>query len=84
MTTNNVHVLASARRAAQLVLADCSQADRAIAVKAIRRLFPDREVRPVTSLAEAESVLTRTRLATALIGSALDGMTWLQTVRWFA
>jgi CheY-like chemotaxis protein len=84
MTINNVHVLASGRPAAQLVLADRSQADSAIALRAIRRLFPDLEVRPVTNLAEAESVLTRTRLAAALVASGLDGKTCAETIRWFA
>ena len=84
MTTNNVHVLASGRSVAQLVLADRSQVDSAIAVRAIRRVFPDLEVRPVMNLAEAESVLTCTRLATALVGSGLDSKTCFQTIRWFA
>jgi hypothetical protein len=84
MTINDVHVLASGRRVRQLVLADRSQTDSAIAVRAIRRLFPDLEVRPVMNLAEAESVLTGTRLATALIASGLDDSTCLQTIRWFA
>ena len=70
------------RRAA--FLADRSQVDAAIAVRAIRRLFPDLEVRPVMNLAEAESVLTCARLATALVASGLDGKTCLQTIRWFA
>jgi CheY-like chemotaxis protein len=84
MTTNNIHVLASGGPAAQLVLADSSQADSTIAVRAIRRLFPDREVRQVTNLAEAESLLTRARRATALVASGLDGKTCAQTIRWFA
>jgi DNA-binding response OmpR family regulator len=85
MTTNNVHVLASGRSAAQLVLADRSQADSAIAVRAIRRLFPDLEVRPVMNLAEAESVLTGGRLpAAVVVASGLDDRTCLQTIRWFA
>ena len=84
MTTNNVHVLASGRPAAPLVLVDRSQADSAIAIRAIRRLFSDLEIRPVTNLAEAESVLTWIRLATALVASGLDGKTCLQTIRWFA
>jgi hypothetical protein len=83
MTINNVHVLASGRPAAQLVLADRSQADSAIAVRAIRRLFPDLEVRPVTNLAEAESALAYTQLATILVASPLDGKTCEQTIRWF-
>jgi CheY-like chemotaxis protein len=82
MTTNNVHFLVS-DRAAQLVLAERSRADSAIAVRAITRLFPDREVRPVTSLAEANNVLTGMRLAIALVASGLDGRTCLQTIRWF-
>ena len=84
MTTNNIHVLASGGPAAQLVLADSSQADSTIAVRAIRRLFPDLEVRQVTNLAEAESVLTRARRTTALVASGLDGKTCAQTIRWFA
>ena len=84
MTTNNIHVLASGGPAAPLVLADSSQADSTIAVRAIRRLFPDREVRQVTNLAEAESLLTRARHATALVASGLDGKTCAQTIRWFA
>jgi DNA-binding response OmpR family regulator len=84
MTINDVHVLASGRRVRQLVLADRSQTDSAIAVRAIRRLFPDLEVRPVMNLAEAESVLTGTRLTAAVIASGLDDRTCLQTIRWFA
>lgn len=84
MTTNNVYVLASGRSAAQLVLADRSQAESAIAVRAIRRLFPDREVRPVAELAEAEHVLTCARLATAVVASGLDGRSCLETISWFA
>jgi CheY-like chemotaxis protein len=61
-----------------------SQADSAIAVRAITRLFADREVRPVTSLAEADYVLTGMRLGIALVASGLDGTTCLQTIRWFA
>ena len=84
MISNNVHVLASGRPAAQLILADRSQTDSAIAVRAIRRLFSDLEVRPVTNLAEAERVLACTRRATTLVASALDGKTCQQTIRWFA
>lgn len=84
MTTNNVYVLASGRSAAQLVLADRSQAESAIAVRAIRRLFPDRKVRPVAELAEAEHVLTCARLATAVVASGLDGRSCLETISWFA
>jgi hypothetical protein len=84
MTINDVHVLASGRRVRQLVLADRSQTDSAIAVRAIRRLFPDLEVRPVMNLAEAEGVLTCRRPATALVASGLDASTCLQTIRWFA
>jgi hypothetical protein len=51
MTINNIHVLTGGHPAAQLVLADRSQADSAIAVRAIGRLYPDLEVRPVTNLA---------------------------------
>ena len=84
MITNNIHVLASSRSAAQLVLAERSQAESAIAVRAIRRLFPDREVRPVMNLAEAESVLMCARLATAVVASGLDGRSCLETISWFA
>ena len=84
MTTNNVHVLASGRSATQFVLADRSQADSAIAARAIRRLFPDLEVRPVMNLAEAEDVLTCARLATAVVASGLDGRSCLETISWFA
>jgi hypothetical protein len=84
MTINNVHVLAGGRPAAQVVLADRSQTDSAIALRAIRRQFPDLRIRPVTNLAAAAGVLTRTRRATALVASGLDGRTWLGTIRWFA
>jgi CheY-like chemotaxis protein len=84
MTINNVYVLAGGRPAAQVVLADRSQADSAIALRAIRRLFPDLRIRPVMNLAEATGVLIRTRRATALVASGLDGRTWLETIRWFA
>jgi DNA-binding NarL/FixJ family response regulator len=84
MTTNNIHVLASSRPAAQLVLAECSQADSTIALRAIRRLFPDLDVRQVTNLAEAERALACTRAATTLVASALDGKTCAQTICWFA
>jgi DNA-binding NarL/FixJ family response regulator len=84
MTINNVHVLAGGHPAAQLVLADRSQADSAIAVRAIGRLYPDLEVRPVANLAEAKRVLMGTRRATALVASGLDGKTCLETIRWFA
>ena len=84
MTTNNVHVLASGRPSAQLVFADRSQSDGAIAARAVRRLFPDLEVRPVTNLAEAESVLTSRRPVGVLVASGLDGKTYSDTIRWFA
>jgi CheY-like chemotaxis protein len=84
MTINNVRMLASRRRITQLVLAERSQSDCAIAVRAIRRLLPDLEVRPVTSLVEAESVLTCARLAPVLVASGLDDRTFLRTIRWFA
>jgi CheY-like chemotaxis protein len=84
MTINNVHVLAGGRPAAQVVLADRSQADSVIALRAIRRLFPDLRIRPVTNLAEAAGVLTRTQPATALVASGLDGKTCFETIRWFA
>jgi hypothetical protein len=84
MTINNIYVLAGGLAAAQLVLADRSHADRAIAVRAIERLYPDLEVRPVTNLAEAKRVLMCTRRATALVGSGLGGKTCLDTIRWFA
>ena len=67
MTINNIHVLAAGRPAAQVVLADRSQADSAIALRAIRRLFPDLHVWPVTNLAEAAGVLARMRRAAALV-----------------
>ena len=70
MTINNIHVLAGGRLAAQLVLADRSQADSTIAGRAIGRLYPDLQVRPVTNLAEAKRVLIRTRRATALVALA--------------
>jgi CheY-like chemotaxis protein len=84
MTINNVRMLASRRRITQLVLAERSQSDCAIAVRAIRRLLPDLEVRPVMNLAEAESLLTGTRPATVVVASGLDDRTSLQTIRWFA
>ena len=84
MTINNVHVLASGRRVTQLVLAERSPTESMIAVRAIRRLLPDLEVRPVMNLAEAESVLTSTRLVTVLVASGLDDRTFSQTIRWFA
>jgi DNA-binding NarL/FixJ family response regulator len=84
MRINDVHVLATGRRVRQVVLADRSHNDSAIAVRAVRRLFPDLEVRPVMNLAAAESVLTGTRLAAALVASGLDGKTCIQTIRWFA
>jgi hypothetical protein len=84
MTINNVHALAGGHPAAQLVLADRSQADSTIAVRAIGRLYPDLEVRPVTNLAEAKRALIGARRATALVASGLDGQTCLETIRWFA
>jgi CheY-like chemotaxis protein len=84
MTINNIHFLAAGRPAAQVVLADRSQADSAIALRAIRRQLPDLRVRPVTNLVEAAGVLARTRRATALVASGLDGWTWSETIRWFA
>ena len=83
MTINNIHVLAGGRLAAQLVLADRSQADSTIAARAIGRLYPDLEVRPVTNLAEAKRALICTRRATALVASGLDGKTCVETIRWF-
>jgi hypothetical protein len=84
MIINNVHVLAGGRPTAQVVLADRSQADSAIAFRAIRRLFPDLQVWPVTNLAEAAGLLTRTQRATALVASGLDGKTCFETINWFA
>jgi CheY-like chemotaxis protein len=84
MIIGNVRMLASRRRITQLVLAERSQSDCAIAVRAIGRPLPDLEVRPVMNLAEAESVLTCARLATILVASGLDDRTFLQTIRWFA
>jgi CheY-like chemotaxis protein len=83
MTITNIHVLAGGHRDAQLVLADRSQADSAIALRAIGRLYPDLEAWPVTNLAEAKRVLIDTRRATALVASGLDGRTCLETIRWF-
>ena len=84
MTINNVRMLASRRRITQLVLAEHSQSHRAIAVRAIRRLLPDLEVRPVINLAEAESLLTGKWPAAVVVASGLDDRTCLQTIRWFA
>jgi CheY-like chemotaxis protein len=84
MTTNNVHVLARGRRASQVLVADRSQDAGAIAVRAIQRLSPHLEVRSVTSLAEAESVLAGEPVATIFVGSGLDGRTHPQMIRWFA
>jgi CheY-like chemotaxis protein len=84
MTINNIHVLTGGHPAAQLVLADRSQADSTIAVRAIGRLYPDLEVRPVTNLAGAKRVLIGTRRVIALVASGLDGKTCLETIRWFA
>jgi hypothetical protein len=84
MTTNNVHVLAGSRRASLLLVADRSQDEGAIAARAIKRLSPHLEVRSVTSLAEAESVLMDEPVATIFVASGLDGRTHLETIRWFA
>jgi hypothetical protein len=84
MTTNNVHVLTGGRRVSRLLVADRSPDEGAIAVRAIKRLSPHLEVRSVTSLAEAESVLAREPVATIFVASGLDGRTHSETIRWFA
>ena len=84
MTTNNVHVLAGGQRVRQVLVADRSQHEGAIAVRAIRRLSPHLEVRPVASLAEAESVLAHEPVPAVFVASGLDGLTHPQTIRWFA
>ena len=84
MITNNVHVLAGGRRASLLLVADRSQDEGAIAARAIKRLSPHTEVRSVTSLVEAESVLMHEPVATIFVGSGLDSRTHAQTIRWFA
>ena len=55
-----------------------------IAVRAIKRLSPHLEVRPVTSLAEAECMLKDGRVGTVFVASGLDDWTHGQTIRWFA
>ena len=54
------------------------------AARAIQRLSPHLEVRSVTTLAEAESVLAREPVATIFVASGLDSQTHAQTIRWFA
>jgi hypothetical protein len=84
MTTNNVQFLTAGRRVSQLLVADRSQVEGAIAARAIQRLNPHHEVRSVASLVEAESVLARTPVATIFVASGLDSQTHAQTIRWFA
>src|SRR5688500_12794874 len=84
MTTNNVHVLAGGRRVSQFLVADRNQGEREIAVRAIKRLSPHLEVRPVTRLAEAESALAQQAVATVFVASGLDDRTHEETIRWFA
>lgn len=84
MTTNSVHVLAGGRRVSQFLVADRNQGEREIAVRAIKRLSPHLEVRPVTSLAEAESALAQQAVATVFVASGLDDRTHEETIRWFA
>ena len=83
MTNNDVHVLAGGRRVSQVLIADRGHGEGAIAARAIRRLSPHLEVRPVTSLAEAESVLACEPVATIFVASGLDSQTHPQTIRWF-
>ena len=84
MTTNNIHVLTGGRRVSQLLIADRSQGEGAIAARAIQRLSPHLEVRSVTTLAEAESVLAREPVATIFVASGLHSQTHAQTIRWFS
>ena len=83
MTTNNVHLLASGRRASQLLLADRDRGESAIAVRAINRHSPHLEVRPVTSLTEAECALAQQPVSTVFVASGLDDRTHEETIRWF-
>ena len=75
MTTNNVCVLVAIRCGHQLLVADRNEDEGAIAVRAIKRLAPQLEVRPVTNLAEAESQLARQSVATVFVASGLDSRT---------
>jgi DNA-binding NarL/FixJ family response regulator len=84
MTTNDVHVLGGGRRVGRVLVADRSQGESAIAVRAIQRLLPQLEVRSVASFAEASRVLEREPVATIFVASGLDGRTHPQTIRWFA
>jgi DNA-binding NarL/FixJ family response regulator len=84
MTTNNVQFLTAGRRVSQLLVADRSPVEGAIAARAIQRLNPHHEVRSVASLVEAESLLARAPVATIFVASGLDSQTHAQTIRWFA
>jgi hypothetical protein len=84
MTTNNVQFLTGGRRVSQLLIADRSQVEGAIAARAIQRLSPHLTVRSVAKLAEAESVLARAPVATIFVASGLDSQRHVQTIRWFA
>jgi DNA-binding NarL/FixJ family response regulator len=83
MTTNNVHVLAGGRRVSQLLVADRNQGECEIAVRAIKRLPPHLEVRPVTNLAEAENARAQQAVVTVFVASGLDDRTHEETIRWF-
>jgi DNA-binding response OmpR family regulator len=82
MTTNNVHHLAGSRRVSLLLVADRNEGEGEIVVRAIKRRSPHLEVRPVTSLAEAETALARQPVATVLVASGLDDRTHEETIRW--
>ena len=85
MTTNNVCVLAATRRGHQFLVADRNEDEGgAIAVRAIKRLAPHLEVRPVTNLGEAESQLAQQSVATVFVASGLDSRTPGETIRWLA
>ena len=84
MTTNNTHHLAGSRRVSLLLVADRNQGEREIVVRAIKRHSPQLEVRPVTSLAEAETALARQPAATVFVASGLDDRTHEETIRWLA
>ena len=84
MTINNVHALTGDRRVSKVLVADRSESEGAIAVRAIQRLSPHLEVRSVSSLAEAESVLAHELVATIFVASGLDDRTHAQTIRCLA
>jgi DNA-binding NarL/FixJ family response regulator len=84
MRINNVHVLAVGRRVSQLLIADRSEVESAIAVRAIKRLSPQLEIRSVSSLTEAENELARQPLATVFVASGLDDWSHGETISWFA